>query len=79
VLHLYVGVAAALALATTQGYTLTEIGGFASSGNPPQGLGAGLAGAYAAWVVVVALLYPLCRWFAAFKRRRRDLWWLSYL
>jgi uncharacterized membrane protein len=24
------------------------------------------------------LLYPLCRWFAGVKRRRRD-WWLSYL
>jgi hypothetical protein len=26
----------------------------------------------------VLLLYPLCRWFAAVKRRRAD-WWLSYL
>jgi len=27
---------------------------------------------------VVALVYPLCRWFAALKARRTD-WWLSYL
>ncbi len=33
---------------------------------------------YLAWIVVVALIYPLCRWWGAFKRRRRD-WWLSYL
>lgn len=33
---------------------------------------------YAAWGVVLALLYPLCAFWAALKRRRRD-WWLSYL
>jgi len=33
---------------------------------------------YAMWILVVALLYPVCRWFAKVKRTRRD-WWLSYL
>lgn len=33
---------------------------------------------YAVWLAVVAALYPVCAWFAALKRRRRD-WWLSYL
>jgi hypothetical protein len=33
---------------------------------------------YAAWLTVLILLYPLCRWWAGVKRRRRD-WWLSYL
>jgi uncharacterized membrane protein len=44
----------------------------------PKGYGLPLPGVYAAWVLVVLLLYPLCRWFAALKRRRKD-WWLSYL
>jgi uncharacterized membrane protein len=39
----------------------------------------GLAGVYAAWLVALALLYPACRWYAALKRRRADLTWLSYL
>ena len=43
------------------------------------GFGAGLAGAYVAWAAVVVALYPVCRWFAGVKRRRKDLWWLSYL
>lgn len=30
------------------------------------------------WAVVLALLYPACRWFAGLKARRKD-WWLSYL
>jgi uncharacterized membrane protein len=33
---------------------------------------------YAVWLAVVALLYPLCLWFARLKERRRA-WWLSYL
>jgi uncharacterized membrane protein len=33
---------------------------------------------YVVWVFIVAALYPLCRWFAAIKARRRE-WWLSYL
>lgn len=45
---------------------------------PPPGVGFNLAAVYACWLVGVLLLYPLCRWFAAVKARRRD-WWLSYL
>jgi uncharacterized membrane protein len=41
-------------------------------------LGFPLAGVYVAWIVVLALLYPLCRWWMKLKRRRAD-WWLSYL
>ncbi len=42
------------------------------------GLGFNLAVVYACWIAGVLLLYPLCRWFARVKQRRRD-WWLSYL
>jgi uncharacterized membrane protein len=79
VLHLYLGVLGAVALAYAKGYTIGDIVSFAKSGAPPAEFGAGLAGAYAAWVAVVLLLYPVCRWFAGVKRRRADLWWLSYL
>lgn len=33
---------------------------------------------YFAWGLVVLTLWPICRWFAAVKQRRRD-WWMSYL
>jgi uncharacterized membrane protein len=33
---------------------------------------------YVMWIVVVLLMYPLCRWYAALKSRRSD-WWLGYL
>ena len=44
----------------------------------PKGYGVGLAGVYVVWMLVIAILYPYCRWVAGVKARRRD-WWLSYL
>jgi uncharacterized membrane protein len=49
-----------------------------NSNGPPPGIGFNLAVVYACWIVGVLLLYPLCKWFAGVKARRRD-WWLSYL
>lgn len=46
--------------------------------NKPPGFGLSLPGNYAVWLLVVVSLYPLCRWFAALKQRRREWWW-SYL
>jgi uncharacterized membrane protein len=45
---------------------------------PPPGVGFNLAVVYVCWIAGVLLLYPLCKWFAGVKARRRD-WWLSYL
>lgn len=44
----------------------------------PAGWGFGLPGVYLAWLSIVAILYPACRWFAQLKQRRSD-WWLAYL
>ena len=46
--------------------------------NPPSGNGFNLFVVYVSWIAGVLLLYPLCKWFAGLKARRRD-WWLSYL
>lgn len=44
----------------------------------PEGFGYGLPVVYAVWTAVILMLYPLCKWFAGVKRRRKDAW-LSYL
>ncbi|HEX2081573.1 MAG TPA: heparan-alpha-glucosaminide N-acetyltransferase domain-containing protein [Longimicrobium sp.] len=56
-------------------YFLDPIG---SAGAAPPDHGFSLATTYAVWIAGLLILYPLCRWFAAVKARRRD-WWLSYL
>jgi uncharacterized membrane protein len=40
--------------------------------------GVGLSGIYLIWLLVLALLYPICRWFAGLKARGSGWWW-SYL
>jgi uncharacterized membrane protein len=45
---------------------------------PPPGWGLSLPLIYGLWILVVALLYPVCRWFAGVKQRRNEVW-LSYL
>jgi uncharacterized membrane protein len=51
---------------------------FGAHSNMPANAGLGLIGTYAMWLVALATLYPLCRWFAELKRRRRNAW-LSYV
>ena len=44
---------------------------------PAPAAGFNLVVVYLCWIAGVLLLYPLCKWFAGVKQRRRD-WWLSY-
>jgi uncharacterized membrane protein len=44
----------------------------------PDSYGVSLPMVYLIWIGVVMILYLPCRWFAAVKQRRRDVW-LSYL
>ena len=47
-------------------------------GKFPAGYGYDLWVVYAVWVAVLAMMYPLCLWFARLKQRRQDPW-ISYL
>jgi uncharacterized membrane protein len=76
VAHLYLIHALAVAFGVIQGFGAGQF--LTYSFFFPKGYGVGLLGVYAAWLLIVAILYPLCRWVAAAKDRRRD-WWLSYL
>jgi len=77
-LHLYAAHAAAVALFLTEGFDYDQLRGFGAQVAPPAGLGLSLPATYAAWILIMAALYPACCWFANVKRRRHA-WWLSYL
>jgi uncharacterized membrane protein len=76
VAHLYLIHTLAVAFGVMQGF---DARGFLTySFFFPAGYGVGLLGVYIVWLLVIAALYPLCRWVAAVKARRQDRW-LSYL
>jgi len=38
-----------------------------------------LEAVYIVWILVLLLLYPLCRWYQRYKEKNPAKWWLSYL
>ena len=45
----------------------------------PPGYGFSLWFTYIVWIVVVIILYPLCKWYDGYKSSHKEKWWLSYL
>ncbi len=45
----------------------------------PHGFGFSLAIVYLVWGAVIALLYPVCRWYDRYKSAHRENVWLRYL
>lgn len=44
-----------------------------------KGYGYNLLTVYFVWLSVVALTYPLCKWYDKYKTSHPEKWWLSYL
>lgn len=76
VAHLFLIHALSMVVGVAQGFPASQF--MAPFFLYPKGYGLGLAGVYLVWLLVLVILYPLCRWVASVKARRRD-WWLSYL
>ncbi|GAA4401516.1 heparan-alpha-glucosaminide N-acetyltransferase domain-containing protein [Nibrella viscosa] len=43
------------------------------------GEGFSLPVVYLIWATLILILYPLCRWYDAYKTAHKEQWWLSYL
>ncbi len=68
VLHLYLIHLFSVLLGLYQGYSLSEM--MMPFFMYPQDFGFGLPVSYALWIIVVAILYPLCRWYMNLKKRK---------
>lgn len=78
VLHIYLAHSLAMALGVILGHPAAAFINPFFGGTTPPDWGLSLLGVYGVWALVLAILFPLARWFADVKRRRRD-WWLGYL
>lgn len=79
VAHLYLIHLIGVILFFASGYGVKDI---VTPGLPfnfrPLILGVPLGTVYLLWLVVLIILYPLCRWYGQYKRTHQQ-WWLSYL
>lgn len=81
ILHLYLIHLLALLAAevTGHGWQLMILPAWVTEVEALKGYGFNLLVVYSVWILVIILLYPLCRWFDKYKSSHRDQWWLSYL
>jgi uncharacterized membrane protein len=80
-LHLYVIHALAMLLLVYTGRDGSEyiLSARAIRSGNLSDFGLSLGAAYVIWLIVVVLLYPLCRWYQAYREKNSSKWWLSYL
>ena len=79
-LHFYIIHSLMLLLVLLQGYHFSDLS-FASfqQGRPAKTWGLPLGYLYPIWIGVVALLFPVCRWYGRYKGMHREKKWLRYL
>jgi uncharacterized membrane protein len=81
ILHIYLIhlMAAFAAYFTGYGWQALVLKVFITKVEALKGYGFHLITVYFIWMLVVLLLYPLCKKFDAYKQSHKDKWWLSYL
>ena len=81
-LHLYFIHLFAILAAVLTGYRWTDMTGFTTWINfmpNLKGFGFGLGTVYLIWIIIVILLYPLCKKYDHYKASHKGKWWLGYL
>ena len=82
IIHLYLIHAIAVVVFFMRGHTYAEV--YDPKSYFPflyvvPGEGYGLPMVYLLWILVITLLYPLCKWYNCYKSLHKEKWWLSYL
>jgi len=76
--HIYLIHVLALFAAKFSGYSWNDMVSQKPLTPVINGYGFSLAIVYVVWVIVVLLLYPICKWYDGYKSTHKK-WWLSYL
>lgn len=79
--HLYVIHALAVLWLALSGRSWNEyiLSARAITSGSLSSFGLGLEVVYLIWILVIVLLYPLCRWYQRYKNDNPSKWWLSYV
>jgi uncharacterized membrane protein len=81
VLHLYVIHALAMLLLIYQGgdWHAYILSARAIMSGALRNFGLSLSAVYAIWILVIMVLYPLCKWYQKYRETHPATWWLRYL
>ena len=82
VLHIYLIHFIAVIVAVSTGHPWTDMVTTTFIFNAPQlkgTYGLSLLWVYVIWLLVIVIIYPLCKWYNNFKHQHMNWQWLSYL
>ena len=82
ILHIYLIHLIAVFAAEFTGFgwqVMVSMPTFATRLEALKGYGFNLITVYVVWIIVILLLYPLCKKFDNYKQSHKEKWWLSYL
>ena len=82
ILHIYLIHLIAVFAAEFTGFgwqVMVSMPTFATRVEALKGYGFNLITVYVVWIIVILLLYPLCKKFDNYKQSHKEKWWLSYL
>lgn len=80
IIHLYIIHSLMFIILLIQGFSWSDfVFGLFKNGRPATGGGVGLLAIYLLWIGVVALLYPLCKWYGNYKAVHPEKTFLRYL
>ncbi|MFZ4056505.1 MAG: DUF1624 domain-containing protein [Ferruginibacter sp.] len=81
IIHLYLIhlIAVAFAAFSGFGWRVMILEDWVTESPSLRGYGYPLWVVYAVWILVIALLYPVCKKFDRYKQANKEKWWLSYL
>ncbi|MES2779135.1 MAG: heparan-alpha-glucosaminide N-acetyltransferase domain-containing protein [Bacteroidota bacterium] len=82
ILHIYIIHLLATIAFFARGHSFAD--GLQTEGHFPflfvaPGEGYQLGVVYAVWIVVLVMLYPICKWYDSYKQNHKEKWWLSYV
>lgn len=79
-LHFYLIRLSVFIMVFSQGFSWSDLlfGPF-QFGRPASGSGISLSKVYLVWLIIVVLLYPVCKWYGEYKIKSTHKWWVRYL
>jgi uncharacterized membrane protein len=79
VVHWYIIHPLVFLMVFMQGFKSTDLEFGFNFGRPKSGSGLELWAIYLVWIGIVAVMYPLCKWYGRYKENHKEKKWLRYL